>query len=171
MFYQRGTCICVLKREDYCHHMTISERDKRRFKNIECLLASVVIPGKCSCWYLNLLFLLGNEMQCTQKALWFLSWEAELMPYGLMLTKRADNVIMCTCRVALFIDHQAKIAENFGVLSSLILNKKWNTNNLFYSLQSVVLESYFKSSGLFQFGDLFFFPFFFSLTRKSRCPQ
>lgn len=110
--------------------MSISERDKRRFKNIECRLPSDVVPGKCSCWYLNLLFLLGNEMQCTQKTLWFLSWEAELMPYGLMLTESTDNVIMCMCRIAVFIDYRTKTAENFWVLSSLMLNKKWNTINL-----------------------------------------
>lgn len=103
MFYQRGTCMCALKREDYCHHMTTSERDKRRFKIIECLLVSDVIPGKCSCWYLNLLFLFGNEMQCTQKTLWFLSWAAEFMSYGLRLTKMVNSTIMHMSRIAIFI--------------------------------------------------------------------
>lgn len=170
MFYQRGTWICVLRREDYCHHMTVSERDKRKFENIECHLASDVIPGKCSCWYLNPLFLLGNEMQCTQKALWFLSWEAELMPYGLMLTKRTDNVIVRMCRITVFINCQTKTAENIWVLSSLILNKKWNTTNLVCSLQILVFKSHFKNSRLFKFSDFFFF-FLFFLTRKNHCPQ
>jgi len=82
------------------------------------------------------------------------------MPYGRMLTKMTDKVIMRMCRIAVFIDYQTKTAEKVEFLSSLILNKKLNTADLFCSLQSVVLESYFKSSRLFQFGDFFFFFFF-----------
>lgn len=134
----------------------ITERDKRRFKNMECFLALDVIPGKCSCWYLNVLFLLGNGMQCTQKTFWLLSVEKLC---GLKMPKRADNVIKSVLRIAVLVAYQTKTLKNFRTLLSLMLKRKRGTANLFFffgiSALGIILIC-----RLLQLSDIYIFFFF-----------
>lgn len=84
--------------------------------------------------------------------------EAELVLCGLKMPKRTDNVIKSMLRIAVLIDYQTKTLKNFWTLLSLMLQRKWDTNLVFYfgiSVLGIILML-----RILQLSDFIFFLFF-----------
>lgn len=86
------------------------------------------------------------------------SGEAELVLCGLKMPKRTDNVIKSMLRIAVLIDYQTETLKNFWTLLSLMLQRKWDTNLVFYfgiSVLGIILML-----RILQLSDFIFFLFF-----------
>lgn len=86
------------------------------------------------------------------------SGEAELVLCGLKMPKRTDNVIKSMLIIAVLIDYQTETLKNFWTLLSLMLQRKWDTNLVFYfgiSVLGIILML-----RILQLSDFIFFLFF-----------
>lgn len=84
--------------------------------------------------------------------------EAELVLCGLKMPKRTDNVIKSMLIIAVLIDYQTETLKNFWTLLSLMLQRKWDTNLVFYfgiSVLGIILML-----RILQLSDFIFFLFF-----------